>query len=128
MRILSWDDFDICIKSIVLACDKKEFCGVYGIPRGGICLAVALSHALNIPFLDHPQTGCLVVDDVYETGTTLSEVFDHADMTAFVWCSKVQPKWWNAIDVSESHEWIIFPWENIDFAVEDECSYKSRRL
>lgn len=39
-------------------------------------VAVALSHRLELPLLTQPQPGCLVVDDVYETGRTLAPYRD----------------------------------------------------
>lgn len=45
--------------------------GVYGIPRGGIPVAMALSEELKIPLLSDPIPGCLVVDDVVDSGKTL---------------------------------------------------------
>ena len=66
MKILSWDDFNYCIHAITRACKGKQFSGVYGFPRGGLCLAVAMSHALNIDYLQELKPGCLAIDDVYE--------------------------------------------------------------
>lgn len=129
MRILAWDEFDRCIERITHLCRKQKFCGVYGFPRGGLCLAVALSHSLNIPLLKKYKTGCLVVDDVYETGRTLREVEGISTITTYVWLSKVQPDWWNAVEISDATEWLVFPWENIEFAKIDEKAYQiSRKL
>ena len=127
MRMLSWDQFNSCVESITHACSEKELCGVYGFPRGGLCLAVALSHSLNIPFLDQPKPGSLVVDDVYETGMTLSREFDTPEIIIFVWMSKVQPDYWNAVEVCDPHEWLIFPWENCQLGEKDEESYRLSR-
>tara|TARA_Y100001968_G_scaffold104788_1_gene94720 strand:+ start:755 stop:1141 length:387 start_codon:yes stop_codon:yes gene_type:complete len=123
MRKLRWEEFDYCVEQIVQHCSKKNFCGVYGFPRGGLCLAVALSHSLDIPFLQSPQKGSLVVDDVYETGQTLSEVSQKKDITAFVWFSKVQPQWWNAVHIIDPEEWIVFPWEDQKLAKDDQKNY-----
>ena len=128
MLIVDWDEFNLCIKYINCLCKDKKFSGVYGFPRGGLCLAVALSHSLNIPLLNEPKTGCLVVDDVYETGKTLSTVSGMKDITAFVWFSKVIPKWWTAVKIVNPEEWIVFPWENCSLAEKDKSAYKSSRL
>lgn len=45
--------------------------GVYGIPRGGLVFAVMLSHRLSIPLLMSPTEGCLIVDDICDSGETL---------------------------------------------------------
>ena len=101
---------------------------MYGFPRGGLCLAVALSHSLNIPFLDDPKAGSLVVDDVYETGKTLSQVASIKNITTFVWFSKVEPQWWEAIQVVDPKEWLIFPWENHKLAEKDKRIYEYSRF
>ncbi len=130
MRVLNWADFNNCINSITEECNDKKLSGVYGFPRGGLCLAVALSHSLRIPFLSEPLPSSLIVDDVYETGSTLNQVREIPNITAFVWLSKVEPEWWFSVEVTGSTEWIIFPWEDRNFAEVDERNYKltSRNL
>ena len=127
MRIVSWEEFDMCVKKIVDSSSAKSFCGVYGFPRGGLCLAVALSHSLNIPLLQEIKNGCLVVDDVYETGRTLNQILNTPNVTTFVWFSKIAPTWWNSVEITSPDEWLVFPWEDKDRAEEDITSYKFSR-
>ena len=44
----TWSEFDIGVEHIANKCKFLNFSGVYGVPRGGLCLAVALSHKLKI--------------------------------------------------------------------------------
>ena len=88
---------------------------------------VALSHSLTLPWLSEPKDGCLVVDDVYETGQTLSSIRDQVDATFVVWMSKVPPEWWNAAITTSPDEWLVFPWEKVAFAAEDEARYRASR-
>ena len=44
----TWSEFDKSVEEIADKCRFKEFSGIYGVPRGGLCLAVALSHKLKI--------------------------------------------------------------------------------
>ena len=90
-------------------------------------MAVALSHSLNIPLLRKLKRGCLVVDDVYETGRTLNKVLDVSDITAFVWFSKVIPKWWNAVEIANPNEWLVFPWEDKNRVEHDMRNYQLSR-
>ena len=93
----------------------------------GICLAVALSHKLNIKLIEKPIRKSLIVDDVYETGITLSK-FKHIEgANFFVLFSKKKPIWWNAVNLSYSREWIVFPWENKKNIVNEKISYKTKR-
>ena len=89
----------------------KEFNGVYGPARGGLVYAVIISNRYNIPFLGAPQKGCLVVDDICDTGDTAlawkgkgytiaTHYYKHG--------SKVVPNFHYRI---KDDKWIIFPWE-----------------
>ena len=88
MKKLNWVDFYECIYSIYIRCKNKKFEGVYGIPRGGLCLAVALSHSLGLPLLDKPKNNSLIVDDVYDTGCTLEKIKNIKGSEAHVWIAK----------------------------------------
>jgi hypothetical protein len=64
---------------------------------------------------------------VYETGLTLEPYRQLESCTAMVWLSKVEPQWWQAVEVTESNEWIVFPWESAAAAVLDEQLYRTSR-
>ena len=53
--------------------DKVKFNGIYGVPRGGLPIAVSLSHRLNLQFYMLPSNEILVVDDISDTGKTLKD-------------------------------------------------------
>ena len=128
MKKLSWLEFDKCVLSIFKQCKNKDFKGVYGFPRGGLCIAVALSHSLKIPLLEEPQKNCLIVDDIYDTGYTLEKIKHLKGAETYVWISKTKPTWWNAYKYIQGKEWVVFPWENIDSANNDKKKYlKSRQ-
>ena len=108
----SWAEFDENVEHIANKCKFLEFSGIYGVPRRGLCLAVALSHKLKINLISEPIKNSLIVDDIYETGITL-KAFKHIEGAMFfVLFSKVSPTWWNSVHISEKGEWIVFPWEN----------------
>ena len=112
VKYFSWCEFDKSVENIANKCKFLEFSGIYGIPRGGLCLAVALSHKLKINLISEPIRNSLIVDDIYETGITL-KTFKHIEGAKFfVLFSKVSPTWWNSVQISEKSEWIVFPWEN----------------
>lgn len=124
MRHLSWQDFDLAVERIAQLTGERRFSGILGIPRGGLVLAVALSHRLELPLLPEPKPGCLVVDDVLETGRTLAPFRELEGAELVVWISKVEPLWWRAVAVIPSAEWILFPWENAEQAAADERRYR----
>ena len=127
MRTLSWHEFDQAVERIAQLVGDRRCSGIHGIPRGGLVLAVALSHRLELPLLAESQPGCLVVDDVFETGRTLAPHRDFAGAELVVWISKADPEWWRAIEVTSSAEWIVFPWENAARAEADERRYRAER-
>ena len=123
----TWDEFNKSVEHIANKCKFKEFSGIYGIPRGGLCLAVALSHKLKINLISEPIKNSLIVDDIYETGITLNTFKNIEGAMFFVLFSKINPTWWNTVNLSEKREWIVFPWENYDNFNIDRYEYMKRR-
>ena len=127
IRYFTWGEFDKSVEQIANRCKFLEFSGIYGIPRGGLCLAVALSHKLKINLISEPIKNSLIVDDVYETGVTLNAFKNIEGAMFFVLFSKNKPTWWNSVHISEKSEWIVFPWENT-FNTQSDCNdYKKKR-
>ena len=123
----TWREFDKSIEHIANKCRFKEVSGIYGVPRGGLCLAVALSHKLKINLIKEPKKNSLIVDDVYETGITLNTLKDIEGAMFFVLFSKIKPTWWNTVFISEKSEWIVFTWENTVNFQRDRNDYIKKR-
>ena len=126
-RYFSWSEFDKSVDYIANQCKSINLTGIYGIPRGGLCLAVALSHKLNLQLIEKPLKNSLIVDDVYETGITLSKFKNIKGVNFFVLVSKKKPIWWKSVNFSPKEEWIVFPWENIENELNEEKEYKRKR-
>ena len=124
---LTWSEFDKSVDYIANKCKFLEFSGIYGIPRGGLCLAVALSHKLKLNLISEPIKNSLIVDDVYETGITLNTFKNIEGAMFFVLFSKIKPIWWNTVHTSEKSEWIVFPWENAANLQNDHEEYIKKR-
>ena len=127
IRKFTWIEFDKSVEHIANKCKLLDFSGIYGIPRGGLCPAVALSHKLKINLISEPLKNSLIVDDIYETGITLNTFKDIQGAMFFVLFSKVKPTWWNTVHISEKQEWIVFPWENHENYNIDRKEYIKRR-
>ena len=123
----TWSEFDKSVEHIANKCKLLELSGIYGIPRGGLCLAVALSHKLKLNLISEPIKNSLIVDDVYETGITLNTFKDIEGAIFFVLFSKIEPIWWNSVFISEKREWIVFPWENTANPQNDRIDYIKKR-
>ena len=126
-KYITWKEFDNSVDYIAKKCKFWEISGIYGVPRGGLCLAVALSHKLNIQLIEKPLKNSLIVDDVFETGMTLSSFKDIEGANFYVLISKKKPIWWNTVKLSHKKEWIIFPWENTKNGLKEEKEYNKRR-
>ena len=123
----TWKEFDQSVEHIAKKCEFLEFSGIYGVPRGGLCLAVALSHKLKIDLISAPIKNSLIVDDVYETGITLNTFKDIEGAMFFVLFSKIKPTWWNSVFISKKSEWIVLPWENTLELQSDRNEYIKKR-
>jgi hypoxanthine phosphoribosyltransferase len=124
---LTWDDFDAAIASAIILFDRFPFSGVYGVPRGGLPLAVAFSHRLAIPLLRDPQPDCLVVDDIYETGATLAPFQSIPGVTIWTWVNKSLDCPYLFSSTITSNAWILFPWEDSRNADDDATAYHASR-
>lgn len=91
---------------------KENIKGVYGVPRGGLVLAVILSHKMHIPLLAAPCDDCIIVDDIADTGKTLLYYAqkDSYNITTMFYCKKslVTPDYWYK---EKKNYWIVYPWE-----------------
>ena len=128
--LISWKQLDSYVNEL---CEQiTNYCkmhnmhlsdlnGVYGIPRGGLILAVLISHKLNLPYVDRLQTlygkRFLVVDDIADSGETLNqmkaEVFEHALFATIHYNpnSIIEPQFWVKEKITD---WIVYPWEQVD--------------
>lgn len=119
---MTWDDFDFAVETLAkkIKDEIKEPIPIYGIPKGGLVLAVALSHALGekewpVTTLDN-NNNLLVVDDTSDSGDTLEyyNVYTKDTLwTATIFCNseKVKHKPDFYVWEQDDHNWIVFPWE-----------------
>jgi len=110
----TWSEF--AIDSIKLAgqiaTGGVNFKGIYGIPRGGVCLSVRLSNLLALPMVETYEgfdtTHILIVDDVVDSGNTRKEFKKYPFASLFVkpW-AKMMPDY----HVRKTDHFIEYPWE-----------------
>ena len=114
---VSWWDMSDLIKDLA---EKIPFevplaDSIYGIPRGGLIPAVMLSHKLGLPMVDIIGRNTLVVDDMSDSGVTLSKM--PGQFTAVLFhkphTSCFTPNVWSKLH--EGDEWLVFPWEKLDY-------------
>ncbi len=116
----SWQSFDDAMEVIANRVRAEGYLQyikrIYGIPRGGLVLAVKLSHKLGLPLttLEHViaygQT--LVVDDISDTGDSLGHIGKLAICIATIHMvpgTTFVPDIW--VEERAEDTWIVYPWE-----------------
>ena len=113
---ISWEDTGLMLENLVgqILQSGKRFDGVYGVPRGGLPIAVYLSHHLNLPMLMHPSRDSLVCDDISDTGKTLQSYRNRTIATLYStkW-TKAKPDFFVELK-KRKDDWVVFPWENYE--------------
>jgi len=117
-----WVDIEIAVSNLCNKLKDESFEAIYGIPRGGLIIAVMMSHKLDIPLItsltNMSDKKFLVVDDIADTGKTLEkwknlEVCNNAKFATIDYHeqSVVEPDYW----INEKGDkWIVYPWERAD--------------
>lgn len=117
IRHITWADFDDALAVLPRpVCDS-----FYPIPRGGLVLAVALSHRWNKPIVSRPTHMSIIVDDIVDSGKTLRKVRLQYPYPAYVLCKRYScnDKAIYAGMTIENDDWLVFPWEDKTKAEED---------
>jgi len=114
---VQWNEYGELIEKLgskIIASGKK-YTGVYGVPRGGMIVAVGISHILDIPVVCHVVQATkrtLIVDDISDSGGTLSQynISDSDTATLFIDPNtKYIPTYYVIKNVDKI--WINFPYE-----------------
>ena len=121
---VSWKDVVDFIGYGVLFCQTmieagKQIPGIYGIPRGGMVFAVMLSHKLNLPMLMSPVPGCVIIDDICDSGESLlhyvkntsGDVDNEYSIITMYYKENnlhIVPNYYMR---EKGDKWIVFPWE-----------------
>jgi hypoxanthine phosphoribosyltransferase len=113
---VGWTDVQKYVNEVAIRYKDANITGVYGLPRGGLVLAVMLSHKMNVPMLVAPTDGCLIVDDIADSGRSLIHYTDndtqfnkyHITTMYRHPRSVVTPEYFM---FTKDDEWIVFPWE-----------------
>ncbi|MBI2063206.1 MAG: phosphoribosyltransferase [Candidatus Yanofskybacteria bacterium] len=115
MEPYSWEQFDEDAEKIANWAQNKNFKSVYGIPRGGLILAVKFSHLLDIPLIRNENDitkDTLIVDDIVDTGGTVERLLASLGpgyRIATIFCNEEAKK--PDFYIRKKTEWILFPWE-----------------
>ena len=112
----TWEKFDKDCKKIAVWARGQHIKNIYGIPRGGLVIAVKVSHLLDIPVVlnrDDISGATLIVDDIIDEGATIKRLLaligEHHQVASIFYnkSAKHAPHFF----VREKKNWVVFPWE-----------------
>jgi len=115
---VTWEQVNEYVNALVEAL-KKQKCdptGVFGVPRGGIVLATLISYKLDIPLLMHAAKGCLIIDDIADSGRTLLHYRENDTQFNRYFIATMYYKSRSAVTPDfymweKGDDWVVFPWE-----------------
>jgi hypoxanthine phosphoribosyltransferase len=133
---LTWEQFDAAVAGMSRWIERlpEPPSGLYGMPRGGLPLAVALSHSTGLPMLAAWAPGCVVVDDIIDSGLILRPFFNRfchvcvwVDLSTFELPDNVYVDFPSGHPDLDDVGWIVFPWERPEHATVDRLTYLAGR-
>ena len=112
--LLSWKDVGNLVNKICTSIikDYPNIDSIHGIKRGGLVPSVIISHKLNLPWTYEIFPNTLVVDDICDSGETLT---NYAGVYTAVLYYKPHTSTFKPNIYAQVHnedEWVFFPWEN----------------
>ena len=108
-RKITFEEYDNAISLLAqkIKASGKKYTAVCGIPRGGYYPAIQLSNILGIPAVTSPINGVLVVDDIMDSGATLTPYIQDK---AVVYCKDIEKAEKSGIFYAEPfNEWLDIP-------------------
>ena len=116
----SWQNFDDAIEvlfnRIIAEGHIHHLKRIYGVPRGGLVLAVKLSHRLDLHLATLEEVVAyghtLVVDDISDSGNTMKHIGKMAVCTATIHIvpgTIFVPDIW--VEEKVKGDWVVYPWE-----------------
>lgn len=125
-QYITWEKFDDQVNKLASKIKNVDY--VVGVPRGGLILAVMMSHRLGIKHMtiDHLEKleefnlnidnkSILIVDDISDSGQTLKHYKKQGYTTATIDVRNTtitKPDYYcNWLDTPD---WIVYPWEDKD--------------
>lgn len=110
----TWKEFDFdCFelsKEIKRICDTSTlpYDSIYGVPRGGVPLAVKLSSLTGLKLVSLPEARTLIVDDIIDSGRTR---YKYPLNDFVVLHGKSEDVFGQTFCLHKTTEWVKYPWE-----------------
>ncbi len=108
---LDWAAIESAVQRLAMRA-PDDISSVWGVPRGGVPVAVAVAHVLDLRLADTPDPDTLIVDDLVDYGHTGSRwATTHAFDALF---RKPHSPAHLAPHAQQVEGWVVFPWESTD--------------
>ncbi len=122
---VTYSDFSKMMDEMVSKLQNKKYTAVHGLPRGGLSIAVHLSHFLELALVTNISQyitfnnnidKLLVVDDIIDSGRTFERFLEIATIKKIKFETAVlyyKPfgEYTPNLYIRETEDWIVFPWE-----------------
>lgn len=125
-EFITWNEFGnmLVMLTMTIWLANLNLKYIFGVPRGGLIMAVHLSHHLKLEFvhtldeisIDTPE-GLLIVDDLTHTGITLEKLIPkmyRSKVKVATLFHKPTSTFVPDFFVEETTDWIVFPYERKD--------------
>jgi len=116
--VLTWNQCRILARRLVnvaVSMSRVSPAMIYGVPRGGLHVAQLIESVSEgrVRIADNPESACLIVDDIVDSGKTRNEwVSRYPNKTFHSMVSKDRQE---MLDLAIEHKgWVVFPWETED--------------
>ena len=115
---VTWGEVRAEVDRIAATMTRRD---VYGVPRGGCVPAAMIAERWGTAVLDAPKRGCLIVDDLADTGRTLRRLLDQHPgcEVAALFQKPHTPALIGHQPWTEREGWLAFPWEANETGPED---------
>jgi GTP cyclohydrolase IA len=110
---IEWGQVQAAIDALAA---RRKPRSVHGVPRGGCTPAAVLARLWGVPLLDAPEDGCLVVDDLIDSGFTMQHYLSNFDCEFDALFRKPHSPEGPQV---EMEGWLVFPWEGDEKGPED---------
>jgi len=114
---ITWADIDDAV-SALCARIPARCSSVWGVPRGGVPVAVAVSERTGLTLVAEPTIGTLIVDDLVDSGRTLTPWHEDGHDVDALFQKPTSPRHL-APEAAARHGWLVFPWERGETPAED---------
>jgi len=112
-----WDDVAQYITMLQENIEAHPFCkldSVFGVPRGGLIPAVALSNRLKLPLINHIGAHTLICEDIIDSGQTIAQIPRPRWVASLLVREGLRLDYWPTwyARTCSPDVWFVFPWED----------------